>query len=257
MEQLEKQYQELLDSQVFQPEELDYSLLDKHITLLSQLSQVANTGITVFDMYQKKHVYTSFNFSEIFGYDLKRIENENTAYFNARIHPEDLARLTHNGITALRYFLEDKRDVRHTKMINEYRILDLKGEYIRVIEQYQVLEFDPSGNVWLSLSMLDISPDTNTRQSVQSKLLNCKTGQTYTLPEFSEYKTTNTPHRLSPQEKKILKLVRDGLLSKEISDRLAISVHTVNTHRQRILEKLNVDNSIEAIRYASHLGWLD
>lgn len=257
MENLEKQYQELLDSQFFQPEELDYSLLDKHITLLSRLSQVSNTGITVFDMYQKKHVYTSFNFSEIFGYDLSRIEKEDVVYFNARIHPEDLARLTHYGTAVLRHFLEDKKDIRHTKMVNEYRILDLQGKYIRVIEQYQVLEFDPSGNIWLSLSMLDISPDANTRQSVQSKLLNCKTGQTYTLPEFCEYETANTPPQLSPREKKILELVRDGLLSKEISDHLAISVHTVNTHRQRILEKLNADNSIEAIRYASHLGWLD
>ncbi len=45
--------------------------------------------------------------------------------------------------------------------------------------------------------------------------------------------------------------------SKEISNQLASSVHTVNAHRQRILEKLNVDNSIETIRYVSHLGWLD
>lgn len=36
--------------------------------------------------------------------------------------------------------------------------------------------------------------------------------------------------------------------------RLFISVHTVNTHRQRILEKLGANNSIEAIAYALQLG---
>ncbi|MDR1880928.1 MAG: LuxR C-terminal-related transcriptional regulator, partial [Tannerellaceae bacterium] len=43
---------------------------------------------------------------------------------------------------------------------------------------------------------------------------------------------------------------------KEISNQLCISVHTVNTHRQRILEKLDVDNSLEAVKYASALGLL-
>ncbi|WP_235782360.1 response regulator transcription factor [Phocaeicola paurosaccharolyticus] len=44
------------------------------------------------------------------------------------------------------------------------------------------------------------------------------------------------------------------MLSKEISEQLFISVHTVNTHRQRILEKLDVNNSMEAVKYASALG---
>lgn len=257
MEKLEKEYQALLDSQRFNPKELDYSLLDKHTALLTQLSKVSNTGITVYDMYQRKHVYTSYNFSEIFGYDLDRIKTEDSCYFNSRIHPDDIIRLTSNGMAVMRHFLEGKGDFRHTKMINEYRILSITGKYVRVIEQFQVLEFDPSGNVWLSLSMLDLSPDPDATQGVQSKLLNCKTGAAYTLPEFSEFRKEEEKQSLSPREKKILQLVRDGLLSKEISTQLAISVHTVNTHRQRILEKLNVDNSIEAIRYASHLGWLE
>lgn len=257
MENLDKIYQTLLDSQDFNPQELDYTLLDKHIEFLSQLSQVSNTGITVFDMYQRKHVYTSFNFSELFGYDLDRVETENTNYFTARIHPEDITPLNRNGIASMRYFFEGKGDVRHTKMISEYRILNLSDEYVPVIEQFQVLEFTPSGHIWLSLSILDISPNTRARQGVQSKLLNCKTGKAYVLPEFLHPIEPGNLPPLSPREKKILQLVRDGFLSKEISDQLAISVHTVNTHRQRILEKLKADNSIEAIRYASRLGWLD
>jgi len=51
-----------------------------------------------------------------------------------------------------------------------------------------------------------------------------------------------------------LQLIAKGLISKQIADKLFISVNTVNTHRQRILEKLNADNSFKAIKYASKLG---
>ena len=45
-----------------------------------------------------------------------------------------------------------------------------------------------------------------------------------------------------------------GLLSKEITGMLGLSVHTVNTPRQRILAKLNVNNSIEAVKCVTVLG---
>lgn len=61
---------------------------------------------------------------------------------------------------------------------------------------------------------------------------------------------------LSPREIEILQMVKDGLLSKEIAEQLCISIYTVNTHRQRILRKLDVSNSIEAIKYASAVGLL-
>jgi DNA-binding NarL/FixJ family response regulator len=51
--------------------------------------------------------------------------------------------------------------------------------------------------------------------------------------------------------------VKEGYLSKEISDRLSISVHTVNTHRQRFLEKMGAANSMEAVMYASKYGLLE
>jgi len=41
----------------------------------------------------------------------------------------------------------------------------------------------------------------------------------------------------SDREMEILKLIESGLGSKEIAEKLFLSVHTVNTHRRNILEK--------------------
>ncbi len=62
---------------------------------------------------------------------------------------------------------------------------------------------------------------------------------------------------LTAREKEILGLIAKGLISKQIADQLYISVHTVNTHRQRIIEKLNVSNTFEALTYAANQGLLD
>jgi DNA-binding CsgD family transcriptional regulator len=51
-------------------------------------------------------------------------------------------------------------------------------------------------------------------------------------------------------------MVKDGYLSKEISDKFDISVHTVNTHRRKVLGKLGANNSMEAVVFASKLGLL-
>ena len=134
------------------------------------------------------------------------------------------------------------------KLINEYRV-NIDSHYVRVIEQFQVLEFDRSGNIWLSLSILDISPNQGTEDGVRSQLFNYRTGEVCPFPAAEE-------PSLSDREREILRLISRGRLSKEIADQLSISVHTVNTHRQRILEKLNADNSIEAVRYASVRGLL-
>ena len=58
-------------------------------------------------------------------------------------------------------------------------------------------------------------------------------------------------------DQEILDLVSEGMISKVIADNLFISVHTVNTHRQKILEKLNVNNSHQAIKLAKNYGLIN
>ena len=61
---------------------------------------------------------------------------------------------------------------------------------------------------------------------------------------------------LTNREIEILRLIQKGLLSKEIAAKLCISIHTVNIHRQNLLRKLGVQNSIEAIRLGQETGLL-
>ncbi len=62
---------------------------------------------------------------------------------------------------------------------------------------------------------------------------------------------------LSSRERQVLKLIEKGKTSNDIADLLAISKHTVSRHRQEIIAKLQVRNSVEACRVAKSLHILD
>lgn len=59
---------------------------------------------------------------------------------------------------------------------------------------------------------------------------------------------------LSEREMEILKLFAEGKSTREISDKLFISVKTVGTHKQHILSKLNLKNSTDIIKFALKNG---
>jgi DNA-binding CsgD family transcriptional regulator len=257
-EKIELEYFELLNTQKFVENDLDYSVLELQKPFLQKLSMVGNSVISVFDLFKKQHVFSSNNLQNLFSYDSEQVEHLVNESLDSKIHPDDFLLLMRNGIRLMRFILSKSHEERSDfKLINEYRILNNEGKYVRVIEQHQPLEFDKYGNIWLTLSVLDISPNQENYQGIKCQILNYRTGKLYPLLEIETTMSNSGYRKLTRKELEILHLVKDGFLSKEISDKLSISVHTVNTHRQRILEKLGVDNSMEAVNFASSLGLLD
>jgi DNA-binding CsgD family transcriptional regulator len=247
-------YFQLLCRQRFVEKDLDYSTFHKQVPMLQAMAALGNSGISVFDTYKKEHIFYSPNFSSILGYDIDEIIEQGHEFLDSKIHEEDYVELMKNGVTLLKLFYqlstEEKKDY---KLVNEYRVLNASNRYIRVLEQHQALELDKHGNIWLTLSTVDISPDQDSTEKMRSQLLNIRTGKIIPFKETNSL-SDNSNVSLTQRELEILQLVKGGYLSKEISDKLSISVHTVNTHRQRLLGKLNANNSMEAVVFASKLG---
>ena len=59
---------------------------------------------------------------------------------------------------------------------------------------------------------------------------------------------------LTPRELEVLKLIAEAYTSKEIAQKLVISVKTVEGHRQNILDKLGMRDRVELTRYAIRRG---
>jgi len=59
---------------------------------------------------------------------------------------------------------------------------------------------------------------------------------------------------LTAREREILKLIADGCTSREIAEKLFISLKTVLGHRTKIMSKLDLHNRTELIKYAMRKG---
>jgi DNA-binding CsgD family transcriptional regulator len=242
----------LLDQQQFDANVLDRDFLSKAKLQLQNMAALGNSGISIFDMHKKAHVFYSLNFGKILGYNINKKSAYGMHFLKDKIHPNDANDLAKNGISILKLLLQFSPEERCSyKFINEYRVLNAAGVYINMIEQEQVLALDAKGNMWLTMSTIDISPNQGRLTGLQSQIFNFKTGR---IVQFKNEHASGNSTLLTPRETEVLQLIKKGLLSKEISNSLFISVHTVNTHRQRILEKLQSDNAIEAILSASALG---
>lgn len=240
--------------QLFRKEELDYSILNQHISFLESLSILQNSVVSIFDLAQMEHAYLSPNFTDLLGWDPEKVSSPETEYIDQRMHPDDLAHLNRVSCQFFGIILRVdpvwREQMKFIKLIMDYRTQGKDGNYVRVIEQHKLLELDKYGNAWLSMSVMDISPDQDLNSLCRYRLVNTLTGELYHFPSVELI----TEHKLSFREKEILQLLGKGLISKQIADKLFISVNTVNTHRQRIIEKLNVSNTAEAVQYAGSLG---
>ncbi|GAB3762288.1 response regulator transcription factor [Spirosoma pomorum] len=103
---------------------------------------------------------------------------------------------------------------------------------------------------------------TATRAELLTAIRAVAQHQPYFDPKLSDVKQFSNhtddvflrKHRLTPREVDIIRLLKDGLSSHQVADRLILSVHTVDTHRKNIYAKLGISTIAELVRFAIEAG---
>ena len=70
------------------------------------------------------------------------------------------------------------------------------------------------------------------------------------LDMFSKFSPRKNDYHLTERERDVLQLMVEGLIKKEIADKLTLSVHTVDTHLRNIYAKLEVNTRTGAVAKA-------
>jgi DNA-binding NarL/FixJ family response regulator len=76
------------------------------------------------------------------------------------------------------------------------------------------------------------------------------------LTDMNSYRSLKKEDILTKREKEILVQVIKGLTNREIAHELYISENTVKNHLRNIMEKLQMNNRVQAATYALQEGWL-
>jgi DNA-binding NarL/FixJ family response regulator len=88
-------------------------------------------------------------------------------------------------------------------------------------------------------------------------------GETYLSPAITKFIVADYVHgrrsqpnlleQLSPRQREILHLIASGMTRKQIAEKLNISDKTFDTYRTRLMEQLNIHDSVGLMRYAAQM----
>jgi DNA-binding NarL/FixJ family response regulator len=67
-------------------------------------------------------------------------------------------------------------------------------------------------------------------------------------------KTEVSPDPLSPRERQVIQLIGEGKSTREVATLLGISVKTAESHRSRLMQKLDIHETASLVRYAIRRG---
>lgn len=257
MDILHKELNEIYAAQHLEREHLDTANVKRAGQNARNLVKITGACAVVTDAAADRcHIYGG-RFGNLMGlgiapYECTEVGSSDEDEIYGRIHPEDLVekRMLEYEFFKLVHPLhgEEKKHYRATCRI---RMCDDKGVYRKVANSTQLIELSPDGKIWLILCCYDLCPDQGDTDGIMPYIVNNGSGEIIEL-ELGERRK----HLLSEREKEILRLIQSGKPSKQIAAILDISVHTVNRHRQNIIEKLSVGNSIEAVMAATAMKLL-
>lgn len=251
MDVLQKEIDEVYATYPIDCQALDYGIVERKRCFIQSLTEINGGCAVISDLSNRKSYVAIHSWAHFLGLTdeeaaLSVIDSMDEDCIYRRIHPEDLVekRLLEYKFFQKTFSMSPEERLKYRgrcrlRMMNEY------GVYQYIDNLVQIMENTPAGGVWLIFCLYSLSADQRPEQGIYATITHMERGEVETLYLSEEHRNI-----LSGREKEILRCIRKGMPSKEIAATLYISINTVNRHRQNILEKLSVGNSIEACRAA-------
>lgn len=252
MDVLRKELNEIYRQQHLEQEDLPEAVIKQALMDVATFTAISQSCTVLTDIAHDKSWIFPCTFSEHIGIRkgnsvCLEVASSDEDIIYTRMHPEDLVDKRMLEYKLLNYTESlNRTDKTLCKALCRIRILDENGVYLWVDNTTQILQLSPAGRMWLFLCTYRYAESNEPTEGIQARIINNRTGEIQ-LFSFSD----NRQEILTSREKEILLLIKQGMLSKEIAAKLHISINTVNRHRQNILQKLSVNNFMEAVNAAT------
>lgn len=224
----------------------------------SELGVLASLPDSLIVVYNFPAVRVDFHkgFDSILGYP--KSQKITPEFLMALIHPEDKPTAEFLAMKSSQYQTSSngsKLPYQTMTSIN-FRVRKFDGSYLMMINRSTGFKY----NNGAPESTLNILQDVSFIPEID-KVRSTVIGDADSIEEHTKqvaglYVKENQLQHFTSREMEVLKLLANGMPSKEIAKELFISTHTVNNHRKNMLKRAGLKNSAELIRLALKNGLL-
>jgi DNA-binding CsgD family transcriptional regulator len=257
-------YKTFLDS--IQPN-YTHKLKDEAESIIKHF-QPANHNISRFtpttfllDYSTKKYIYVTESCFDMFGYTASYFLETGLEEFLSRWHESDFRIINKKIFIDNMTFLENlnSEDYQDYIFSYNYRVKNPKGEYINILQRFSYIPGSSNSNL---AGMIGVAFDITHYKTDTSIVHTIEKAVTYDGKMINElvFKKVHPVYELergsflSKKETEIVRYVAKGLSSKQIADKMALSINTVNNHRRNMLAKIGCKSSSELMHYAIKHG---
>ncbi len=223
-------------------------LIEKNFRNHNQV-ELSTSFYFVYDVLKGYYTYLEDKFYDITGYPPSLVVRGKIDFVGKYMHPEDFPQygkiikqweaLVNNAA---------KKDREKIKASYDFRLTSSTGNPVRLLYQTLHVEFNCAGQMLYIIGKCSDISHWN-KQSDMVLTIAYPEGYKHFLFPASQ----NSPYDaalFSSVEKKIIKLLSEGLNSQDIAGKMDITFNTANTHRRNMLRKARVRNTSELVSFA-------
>jgi DNA-binding CsgD family transcriptional regulator len=212
------------------------------------------------DYSTMQYLHVGESCSNIMGYTANYLMETGLEHYLSNWHPDDFFVINKIVFPSNLAFLKTIALDEYPEYIfsYNYRLKNPKGEYVILLQRFSYVAGDAlgqlAGMIGVAFDITHYKSDTTIVQTIEK----CIPTQDGILNELVYKKVhpvlSYEDKSLSKKENEILKLIADGLSSKQIAGKMQLSVNTINNHRRNMLQKTGCKSSSELINYAMKHG---
>lgn len=227
--------------------------IKEHIKKLIELDYYYPYNATFFcitNTSTQSFEYVSKNFKACTGLLPEELLKGGMNYFWSRFHEHDI-KLWLSGLQRLMEFTMKELTQEQRKKMNytwNYRIKKGNGSYVNIVQNTTPLQFDENEKPIIGLAHYTVL-ESNVKMDICASAQYLNEQNEYETLYFTNVTNENLLGYISHRERDVVRLLLKNQTSKEISENLFISKHTVDTHRRNILKKYNLKSTKELVSF--------
>ncbi|MCB0807270.1 MAG: PAS domain-containing protein [Bacteroidales bacterium] len=231
-------------------EEIDLQQILLENPLFSGIFNVGPYFILLGNVKTWETLYISEGVEKITGYTIDDAISLGPQFLVNFTHPEDYpVAMETNSQAVVKLYDTDPDERKFLSCLFYHRGVHRNGHEMNIMQQIVPVKFDLQGNPYIFAILITDISHLQMPRIPKTVLIDHKRND-YQLIEPGKPFIEGVKLKISRKEKEVLKLLSEGLTTKEIAAKLGITFHTAATYRKRLRTKTGVKNTTELVNFA-------